>query len=216
MRNKATPKAAFLDAALRRFARNGFAATTTREITDELGLTPGALYYYFSSKTEILFEVLRNAYQPMLTGLDELLAQHRADTVDLRLAEAIRYTAGQFIHRQRELSIVRVEQRFLEPERQQEIRTILRAYSDRIRDLVTEGVIAGLWPAIDLRLFINTLFRMLDCQWYRDSGPNTPEEVADFHVMCAFRLLQYVPAMKGANGAPSSAVAQLPEAMRQA
>ena len=201
MRNKPTPKPDFLATALRQFAKNGFAATTTREITDELGLSPGALYYYFSSKTDLLFEVLRGSYQPMLNGLDELLAQHAGDAIDLRLAEAIRYSSAQFIHRQKELSIVGVERRFLEPERQREILSILRSYNARIRDLVAEGVRAGLWPAIDARLFTNTLFSMLDSGWYREGGALSAEALAEFNVTCAFRILQYSPPAGRADGA---------------
>lgn len=47
------------------FLEYGFAATTTRQITDELGMTRGILYNYFKSKEEI-FEAVINQYHPWL------------------------------------------------------------------------------------------------------------------------------------------------------
>ena len=47
------------------FLMHGFAATTTRQITDELGMTRGILYNYFKGKEEI-FEAVINQYHPWL------------------------------------------------------------------------------------------------------------------------------------------------------
>jgi AcrR family transcriptional regulator len=43
-----------IDAAYRCFARKGFHQTTMRDIYEEAGLSPGAVYHYFSSKDDIV------------------------------------------------------------------------------------------------------------------------------------------------------------------
>ncbi|HEX5465200.1 MAG TPA: helix-turn-helix domain-containing protein [Candidatus Limnocylindrales bacterium] len=43
-----------LDVALDHFSRRGYAATSLREIAQELGITKAALYYHFQSKEDIL------------------------------------------------------------------------------------------------------------------------------------------------------------------
>lgn len=43
-----------IDAAYRCFARNGFHQTTMRDIYEEAGLSPGAVYHYFEGKHEII------------------------------------------------------------------------------------------------------------------------------------------------------------------
>lgn len=43
-----------IDAAYRCFARKGFHQTTMREIYDEAGLSPGAVYHYFDGKDAII------------------------------------------------------------------------------------------------------------------------------------------------------------------
>lgn len=53
-----------LDAALRLFARHGYAATTTAQIEAEMGLTPGAggLFRHVKSKQELLEAIIERAY----------------------------------------------------------------------------------------------------------------------------------------------------------
>ena len=53
-----------LDAALRVFARQGFAKATNKEIAHEAGITPGLIYYYFESK-EALLKALLEARSPV-------------------------------------------------------------------------------------------------------------------------------------------------------
>jgi len=43
-----------LEAARRRFADQGYEATSLREIAEDLGVTKAALYYHFPSKVDIL------------------------------------------------------------------------------------------------------------------------------------------------------------------
>ena len=54
-------------AALAHFIKSGYAATTTREIAQAVGLTPGALYSHYSSK-EALFAAVVHRYQRELVG----------------------------------------------------------------------------------------------------------------------------------------------------
>lgn len=54
-----------IDAAYQCFARKGFHQTTMRDIYEEAGLSPGAVYHYFDSKDEIIqasfdFDYLRS------------------------------------------------------------------------------------------------------------------------------------------------------------
>jgi AcrR family transcriptional regulator len=57
------------------FARKGVAATTVREIAEEVGILSGSLYHHFESKEAIVDEVvssyledLRNRYKQVLAG----------------------------------------------------------------------------------------------------------------------------------------------------
>lgn len=52
-----------LDAAARAFMRQGFAATSLDRVSDEIGATKGAIYYYYRSKSELFFAVHRRGME---------------------------------------------------------------------------------------------------------------------------------------------------------
>lgn len=52
-----------LDAAARAFMRQGFAATSLDRVSEEIGSTKGAIYYYYRSKSELFFAVHRRGME---------------------------------------------------------------------------------------------------------------------------------------------------------
>lgn len=52
-----------IEAARQLFTSQGFHATTTRQITDRAGITPGAIYNHFSGK-DAIFEAVLREYHP--------------------------------------------------------------------------------------------------------------------------------------------------------
>src|ERR1700744_5698157 len=58
-------RARVLQDALELFAEQGFAATSTRELSERLGFTKAALYYYFRTKDDLLTALV----QPVLDDL---------------------------------------------------------------------------------------------------------------------------------------------------
>jgi AcrR family transcriptional regulator len=64
-------RARVLQAALELFAERGFAATSTRELSERLGFTKAALYYYFKTKDDLLAALI----QPVVGQLSALITQ---------------------------------------------------------------------------------------------------------------------------------------------
>lgn len=58
-----TSRDAILDAALRCFAANGFAATTIKDLASEAQVNSALLYYYFADKQTLYRETLRHVAQ---------------------------------------------------------------------------------------------------------------------------------------------------------
>ena len=67
-----TPREQILGAAARLFTRQGFAATSTRMIAEEVGIRQASLYYHFTGKDDILGELLERTVRPTLDSLDKL------------------------------------------------------------------------------------------------------------------------------------------------
>jgi AcrR family transcriptional regulator len=64
-----------VDAAIKVFARTGFAETSVQDIADEAGVVPTAVYYHFAGKDQ-LFDV---ALQSVITELDHVVEQARPE-----------------------------------------------------------------------------------------------------------------------------------------
>ena len=60
--------------ATRRFAENGFHPTSVSDIVDGLGVGKGVFYWYFSSKDDLLMEILRQALSDLRRWQQESLA----------------------------------------------------------------------------------------------------------------------------------------------
>ena len=60
--------------ALRLFSDQGYAATSLREIADELGVTKAALYFHFKTKEDILAAILRGRLDAINAVVDAVTA----------------------------------------------------------------------------------------------------------------------------------------------
>jgi AcrR family transcriptional regulator len=60
-----------LDAALDLIAEHGFAATSTRELSERLGFTKAALYYHFRTKDDLLAALIAPALNDLATLVEK-------------------------------------------------------------------------------------------------------------------------------------------------
>jgi AcrR family transcriptional regulator len=85
-REKAAHRQEIMNAAVRVFARRGFAAATLDEIAQEAEFSKGTLYLYFPSKEDLLFNVLFDLVQFVVVGFKTTLKgtrSFRAELTDL-------------------------------------------------------------------------------------------------------------------------------------
>jgi AcrR family transcriptional regulator len=57
------------------FARQGYHATTTRDIASGAGMSPAALYVHFPSKAALLFAISRSGHEKTLALVEDVLAR---------------------------------------------------------------------------------------------------------------------------------------------
>lgn len=68
---KSTTKNKIIQAAKKAFTSKGFDGTSVDEIAKEAGVTKSLLYYYFDSKDEIFYELMRVTVQNLIIKLGE-------------------------------------------------------------------------------------------------------------------------------------------------
>lgn len=70
--SKLSPRDQILDVCARLFTQYGYAATSTRDIAEAVGIRQASLYYHFAGKPGILEELLARTVRPTLDQLDKI------------------------------------------------------------------------------------------------------------------------------------------------
>ncbi|SFQ20924.1 MULTISPECIES: TetR/AcrR family transcriptional regulator [Actinomadura] len=185
---------ALLNSAVLCFSAKEFHATTTRDITAKIGISPGALYVHFESKEEVLYEILRMGHTRVLEDLRRLPAGEdaRADLCRLVAAfvswHARHHTVGRIC--QYELGPLGPEHYDKILALRGEINTIFRdavhrhIEDARISDVpVSDGDVNKIARAI-LSLGVDLV------RWYRLDGPDTPSELGEFYARLAIKMTE--------------------------
>lgn len=72
-KGSASPRDQLLEAAAHLFTERGFAATSTRMISDRVGLRQASIYYHFNGgKDELLAELLQQSVRPTVDKIDQI------------------------------------------------------------------------------------------------------------------------------------------------
>ena len=170
---------AALETAARAFNERGFYKTSLDDIAAELHVTKAALYYYFESKDEILYEChavairsltdtpLEGVYDRALTGLEKIERLLR------RYAAMIVQSFGR--------CLVLVGTQPLERHNAAKCRAGRRAINDLLVGLIRDGIADGSVAPCDPKLAAYFIFGSLNwiAQWYRDDGRQTLDQVTD-------------------------------------
>lgn len=179
---------ALLASAVLCFARRGFHATTTRDITAAVGLSPGALYVHFSSKEEVLFEITRTGHE---RALDALRSQ--PDDGDSS-RHVRRLVAAHVTWHARHHTVARVcqyELAALEPEHRAAVLELRQQFSAVLRSAVARGVREGVFDVPDVNRAVRAILSLgIDLvRWYRLDGADSPESLGEFYAELALRMI---------------------------
>ncbi|WP_116599960.1 TetR/AcrR family transcriptional regulator [Primorskyibacter marinus] len=163
-------------AALRLFARHGYAAVSMRQIATEVGVQAGALYNYTADKQSLLFSLMRG-------HMDELLAAHAAlgqgGTPTDRLERFTRFHISFHTDRPEAVFISYMELRSLEPENFRIIEALRREYEDALESILRDGMAGGAFTIADPKIATLAVIAMLTGvnTWYRSAGRLSLDEV---------------------------------------
>jgi TetR/AcrR family transcriptional regulator, cholesterol catabolism regulator len=168
-----------LDLAATMFAERGLRATTVRDIADSAGILSGSLYHHFSSKEEMVDELLRGFLDWLFQRYEEIVATEpnpleRLKGLFMASFEAIEDRHAQVVIYQDEAKRLMSQPRFsYVEERNQEQRKMWLA-------LLHQGVEEGYFrPDIDVDLVYRFIrdTTWVSVRWYEPGGPLTAEEV---------------------------------------
>ncbi|PRC42055.1 TetR family transcriptional regulator [Mycobacterium sp. ITM-2017-0098] len=161
------------------FADRGLRATTVRDIADSAGILSGSLYHHFSSKEEMVDEVLRNFLDWLFGRYQEIVATEpnpleRLKGLFMTSFEAIETRHAEVVIYQDEAKRLSSQERFsYVDERNREQR---KMWVDMLNQGIKEGYFR---PDVDVDLVYRFIrdTTWVSVRWYQPGGPLTAEQV---------------------------------------
>ena len=156
-----------LKASAKIFADKGFHRTSVRDISRATNMSLAGLYYYFTTKEELLYLIQARCFITLLQRWE------RAAVPDMDVRVRIRIFAENhlsfFCHNMPEMKVMAHEDESLTAEFQDKILVLKRRYVKVIMDLIGEFQATKNGKGIDLRLATFTLFGMMNWiyTWYQ-------------------------------------------------
>jgi AcrR family transcriptional regulator len=176
----ATVPGRLLSVATRLFAERGFDRTSVQEIVEAAGVTKGAMYHYFDSKDDLLYEIYGRVLREQTERLEKVAATEAP--VRERLASAASDVVVSSIANLNDTKIFLQSMHQLNPEKQRAVRAERRRYHERFRALIEEGQRGGEFRADQpADLVVDYFFGAVHHLgfWYRPEGALSAQQVGD-------------------------------------
>ncbi|MBA3887578.1 MAG: TetR/AcrR family transcriptional regulator, partial [Acidobacteria bacterium] len=171
-------RATIIKSAAQVFGRHGFHATTLEDIAANLKVTKASLYYYFSTKEELLYEVHLLSMHDVLSRLDAARAAYSSPMEQLQeaLTQHLRLLAADY-----EGAFLLQQEYDLPETYRNEIISLRDRYEQGVLEIVQEGIRSRVFRVKDARIAVRMILGGVNwfLRWYRADGRLTADEIAE-------------------------------------
>ncbi len=182
-------EAAIREAAVDLIARHGYEAVSMRQLAARVGVQAAALYRYFTTKEDLLFTLMREHMEALLTAWDE--ARPATTEPVARLAAFVANHIAFHIERRSQTHISNMELRSLSPERLTFILRLRTSYEKELRAILREGTEEGAFDLDDIGLAAMAVIQMITgvIVWFRPDERLSVEGVTQTYLSMTMRLV---------------------------
>ena len=176
-------------AALRFFRRKGYHATSMQDIADAVGLYKGSLYYYVSSKEELLVQLFEGRAEQVLGEIET--AASTSGTAPDRVRAMVRAYVLGVLRNLDPVHVYLLEERSLPPAALQQVHRQQQAMRGHFQRVIVDGMRRGDFATSDPTLAVLALLGMCTWvhRWYRPRGRLAEDAIADDFAVRALRML---------------------------
>jgi len=159
------------------FQKQGYHATTVRQISTALGVTSAALYYYFPGKEAILEAIFDMAMTTAEKHLQDLLASDYP--AEVRLQKLVQEHAMAVIEDLPLMTVFFNEMNNLPPESRARALARQRDYQMKMRSIISEAISAGYIDDVNPAIVVYAILGMCNWlhHWYKADGQLSPEQI---------------------------------------
>lgn len=177
-------RARVVSAATALFVRDGFKATSMKAIAQQLGISPPALYWHFSSKQELYLAAMEALLDTFVDYVaDQVTADNPRDQLRQFVIGHVRWkleqrdAAGAYTSSLGMRDIVHE----LPEDHQSILIERQRRHLNRIRGILSAGVDAGEFTIDDVNVTAFAIVTMCEyvVSWYDPDGPLSPTQIAE-------------------------------------
>lgn len=179
--NGARTAEAIRKAGIKLIYKHGYEAMSLRQLAAEVGLQSGSLYKYFDNKQSLLFDIVRDHMDDLLTNAEAALAG--IDDVMERLRAYSAFHLRYHMTRSAHVFIANMEIRSLDAEHRAIVVDMRQRYEGLLEDILREGARAGLMHVPEPKVATYAIISMLTgiCMWYRPGGRLSQDQLVDIY-----------------------------------
>jgi TetR/AcrR family transcriptional regulator, cholesterol catabolism regulator len=173
------------------FYKKGYEATSLQDIADAVGMLKGSIYYYITTKEDILYELVSRAQDMFEATLEE-----DEQTAGAPAPARLRALIGRWMAltaREREWGLV-AEREFkrLRKGRLEQVIKRRDEFNEHVKGIIRRGVDEGAFdPDVDVSVAAAAIFELMKTShlWHRPSGKLSIVELGDWYATFAIRGL---------------------------
>jgi AcrR family transcriptional regulator len=182
-------EAAIRDAAVNLIARHGYEAVTMRQLAAEVGVQAAALYRYFPTKGDLLFELMTGHMEALIKSWETVRPEggDTSERLEVFVGNHIRF----HVERRHSTHVNNMELRSLSRERLSAILKLRGRYEKELRLILREGAEDGVFLVEDSTLTAMAIIQMITgvIVWFRPDERLTVEEVTQTYLAMTMRLV---------------------------
>lgn len=181
--------AAIRDAAVSLIARFGYEAVSMRQLAAEVGVQAAALYRYFPTKEDLLYDLMTAHMQALLASWQEARPSDAGPAP--RLAAFVRNHIRFHVERRHSTHVNNMELRSLSHDRLTAILRLRASYEKELRQILRDGAEQGVFTVEDVTLTAMAIIQMVTgvIVWFRPDERLSVAEVTDTYHKMTMRLV---------------------------
>lgn len=188
--SKSDMKNTIKDVSIDLFYKKGYFASSISDIARAAGIQKSSIYYHYSNKEDILFDILKTTMIDLDANLDRLLKGVKG--TEKRIRTAIHSHTLFHIERQKEVIISDSELRGLTADNYKTIIQMRDEYEHKFQSLIKTGIDEGIFAETNFKIFSYAIITMCTavCIWFNPQGRLSKEEIAQIYTDFALKAIK--------------------------